>query len=160
MDGEALRRIKKNVEIDAGGCWLWKASKKGEYGSIRYKGKSWLVHRLAFVSLRGNVPDGHYVCHECDIKLCCNPDHLTACTPSENRRQAYERGTPKHFFGLANCNGKLTDEQHRMVEEFLKRKNNERGSIRFLARWFGVTPSCIGSIKSGRRKGAFEIDQE
>lgn len=82
-----LRRIRSRVVVDANGCWIWQGPKATRgYGLDMYRLKSCTVHRQMY-KLVHNVelrPDQH-VCHACDVKLCCNPDHLWIGTAHENQ---------------------------------------------------------------------------
>lgn len=52
-----------------------------------------LAHRAAWeLANNTTVPDGMYVLHSCDTRLCCNPRHLRPGTQAQNIKQAYERG--------------------------------------------------------------------
>ena len=33
------------------------------------------------------IAAGHHLHHECEVKACCNPDHLTPLTPEQHRRR-------------------------------------------------------------------------
>jgi len=58
-------------------CWLWTGSvNSSRYGTIRVDGKSWRVHRYAWVLLRGPIPDGLVVDHLCRVRRCVNPEHM------------------------------------------------------------------------------------
>jgi hypothetical protein len=68
------------------GCWLWTLGRKPNgYGEIKWKGKTYTVHRLAYVEFKGKEPKNH-VLHklECPHKHCFNPDHLYDGTNIDN----------------------------------------------------------------------------
>lgn len=61
------------------GCLLWLGSMFGKHGYGSYwftKGKLWKSHRVAWVLTHGDIPDGLFVLHSCDVRLCVNPRHL------------------------------------------------------------------------------------
>lgn len=88
-------RLLGKRKIDAGsGCWLWQGAtadgtSKG-YGRIDYCGTRWKVHRLAWVYLRGPIPEGLEIDHLCRVRNCFNPDHLEVVTRTENNRRMWE----------------------------------------------------------------------
>lgn len=123
------------------GCHEFAKSSKGTggYSSISYNGKVWRAHRLAYVFKYGPIPDGLYVCHKCDNRKCCNPDHLFLGTHEDNTIDMLKK--ERHY------NMKLTTEQVISIREELK-KGNRLGAD--LARKYGVTISCICDIKRGK----------
>lgn len=40
----------------------------------------------------GAIPDGLFVCHRCDNKLCCDTEHMFLGTPKENTHDAIRKG--------------------------------------------------------------------
>jgi hypothetical protein len=67
------------------GCHIWHGpSVNGGYGLIRYHGEKWLAHRLAWTLRHGPIPEGMILCHRCDERRCCNPDHLFIGSRADN----------------------------------------------------------------------------
>ena len=82
-------RLFKHRKIEAGPepttCWLWTAAERGNgYGAYRLKGKSHLVHRIAYLMFRGPIPSNLNLDHLCHNRRCFNPDHLEPVTQQEN----------------------------------------------------------------------------
>lgn len=70
-------------------CWTWTGSRDSHgYGKIGIGKRTVLVHRQAYVDLRGPIPAGLDLDHLCRNILCVNPDHLEPVTPAENQRRA------------------------------------------------------------------------
>jgi len=75
------------------GCWLWDgAITGGGYGEMRYLDRRQDAHRVAWMIHRGEIPDGLYVLHRCDVKLCVNPDHLFLGTQKQNIHDMMRKG--------------------------------------------------------------------
>lgn len=66
-------------------CWLWTAAKdKDGYGVFKIGGQTQRANRVAYVSVKGPIPDGKLICHSCDNAACVRPGHLSVCTSQEN----------------------------------------------------------------------------
>ena len=50
------------------------------------------MHRLMWEQKNGPVPDGLFVLHRCDVRACCNPDHLFLGTPLDNMQDMHAKG--------------------------------------------------------------------
>jgi hypothetical protein len=82
------------------GCWLWEGATNGTgHGRIGWRrgGVSYFayVHRLAWEQANGPVPDGISVLHRCDVRACCNPEHLFLGTQQDNVRDMHAKGRYK-----------------------------------------------------------------
>ena len=79
----------KAKTVQVGSCWVWQGFvTRGGYGQREYRGKSARVHRLMYELTHGiDLPDNEHVCHSCDVRLCCNPDHLWV---GDNRANALD----------------------------------------------------------------------
>jgi hypothetical protein len=81
----ACALIRKHVEIDANGCWIWQRRRnRAGYGETRFLGGRYSSHRLSYVAHKGAIPAGLALDHLCRVTACCNPDHLEAVTCREN----------------------------------------------------------------------------
>jgi hypothetical protein len=78
-----LRRFWAKVQ-KTGGCWLWLASKQGEYGQFGVNGTPQRAHRISYELTNGPIPHGLHIDHLCRTPLCVNPAHLEAVSPVEN----------------------------------------------------------------------------
>lgn len=72
-------------------CWRWLGSKTNGYGAVPAGvAKKWLyAHRLSFEIHNG--PPAGLVCHRCDNRECCNPEHLYDGDHSSNMQDVVER---------------------------------------------------------------------
>ena len=79
-------RLAHYTRIDPlSGCHIWHGSiNHAGYGKLNVRGKSLAAHRLAWALKHGPIPAGMILCHRCDVRRCCNPDHLVLGTRGDN----------------------------------------------------------------------------
>lgn len=89
---------------DPDGCWpfLGYIASHG-YGQFSFSKYRVRAHRFAWVMSRGDVPEGHDVCHACDNPRCVNPSHLFTAPHVENLRDSIRKGR-KRAWGLQKLN--------------------------------------------------------
>lgn len=119
------------------GCYLWPkvyAGKRG-YGSVFVNGKRYAAHRIAWMLVNGDIPDGLLVCHRCDIRNCVNPYHLFLGTDADNSRDRDKKGRAAPHDGENNGRHKLTA----AMVVALRQARIDGASFRELGLRFGVT---------------------
>jgi len=52
----------------------------------------YFAHRISWVIWNGPVPDGLKVLHHCDVRNCCNEEHLFLGTSKDNTRDMISKG--------------------------------------------------------------------
>lgn len=74
------------------GCWEWTKSTHLGYGRIVYHAQDLEAHRVSWILAHGPIPDGLWVLHHCDNRLCVRPDHLFLGDIIENTRDRDRKG--------------------------------------------------------------------
>lgn len=141
-DEDYQNRLRARCVVDDKGCWLYQGfvHPTTGYGEMSYRGKTMRAHRAAFVMFKGPIPEGLDVCHSCDTRRCCNPDHLWAGTNEQNLHDASDKG--RHHCQLkTHCpQGHPYDEQNTLwiktksytgIGRQCKTCNRERGRRRY-----------------------------
>jgi hypothetical protein len=114
IDTDEHRSLEKRFwsKVDIKGkdeCWLWKSvTIKGGYGRFKINGKYLLAHRVAYMLLHGDIPEGIDILHTCDKPPCCNPYHVKEGTHSDNMQDMIHKGRINERLGIKNGNHKLT----------------------------------------------------
>ena len=174
----------QHVAFPGDGCWLWIGyTDQHGYGTIfgsltgdAADGREWRAHRLSWELLRGPIPDGMFVLHDCpdgDNPSCVNPAHLWLGTQADNVRDMDEKGRRRSGRGgqqgdehwtrrrpdlvrrgpdvsaaAAAARRRLSDAQVREIRE--RRAAGEKATS--LAREYGVTAGHVRDICRGRTR--------
>jgi len=130
-------------------CWGWNGCcpKNPGYGQFRANGKLIRAHKASWIIYNGPIPEGLYVCHKCDNRICSNPEHLFLGTMYDNIKDCIDKGRHPYFgkSGEDNHRAKLTLKDVNKIRDFLKRKTMFQKTI---AKMFNVTPATISAINT------------
>ena len=131
-------RFWKRVNMGPG-CWEWTGPLArggyGMFGSPHISSKR--AHRVAWMLVNGVIAPEVSVCHRCDNRLCCRPDHLFLGTHADNNADMHRKGRGNSF-----GKQKLSADQVRQI--IARHQAGETGVA--LAREFGVGTSQISRI--------------
>jgi HNH endonuclease len=124
-------------------CWLWTGTRNPKgYGRIKVnEGRKLIpVHRAAYETFVGPIPDGLTIDHLCKQRNCVNPAHLEAVPFKENvlrgsgpaalnaRKTHCNRG---HLLIPENLCGRSDRRECKLCQKIHQRKNNaKRSAIR------------------------------
>lgn len=101
---KSLAALLSRHEVLPNGCWQWSGA-RNQYGygllCIMVGGKptTILAHRLQWMRVNGEIPEGNECCHDCpdgDNRACINPDHLWLGTHGDNIRDLVRKGNHNH----------------------------------------------------------------
>jgi predicted XRE-type DNA-binding protein len=102
-------------------CWEWDGYLIWNgYGRITIKNKGYLVHRLAYELTYGDIPEGLLVCHTCDNRKCCNPQHLFLGTQQSNYNDMVVKNRDRKANGEKQGLHKLTISQVKEIRLLYK----------------------------------------
>ena len=150
-DFEGLFWLKVDKGPHPKGCWLYCRKDKRGYGRYDRKGPYVFAHRCAWLFTFGQIPEDKEVAHTCDVRNCCNPEHLFLATHDENMKDCQKKG--RNVRGERSHYAKLTPEQVRQIRleyRFWREGKIRRSNAKELAARYGVRPGAITNITSGR----------
>ncbi len=134
--------IKLKSVVSESGCWLWNGALNAKgYGCF----SGGLAHRFSYHSLVGEIPEGKYVLHNCDVRNCVNPQHLYVGTQKDNVADMWRRGR-------ANTRGQKPGEGHSLAKLTWSDVREIRGLAKTgktkaeLSSKYGISYAQIGRI--------------
>jgi hypothetical protein len=97
----------------------------------------------------GVIPNGLFVCHTCDVRLCVRPEHLFLGSHQDNMNDmnAKGRGRPGKAYGELAHLAKLDWVK---VREIRARYTGRRGEVASLAREYGISLSSMFAVVTGQ----------
>lgn len=141
-------KVNKNGSIpqhcpELGNCWEWTGVKfhSSGYGQFSYKLKTVSSHRYSWYLAYGEIPEGLFVLHKCDNKICCNPNHLFLGTQKDNSDDKVSK--QRHTKGNNHGMSKLTENQ---VFEIRRLWNTGKYYQREIGEMFDVSQTAISNI--------------
>lgn len=136
------------VDIRAHGeCWPWTGARDRGYGMIGLGGRNagtMRAHRAAVLISGRSIPKGMLVRHICNVRECCNPDHLVVGTYAENAEDARKAGTLAVGDRLPQT--RLNPSKVNEIRELLE---GGKYTQRKIATMFGVGQYAISQINTG-----------
>lgn len=126
------------------GCREWTGHRdKNGYGTVRYRGRRYKAHVLAFLVSSGQpLEPGFIVRHTCDNPPCLDEGHLLLGTHADNAADRVARNRSAHPLGEQNPQAKLTAKS--VVQVRLRLAAGE--SCTSIARSFDVNRKTISKI--------------
>lgn len=130
---------------NTGECWSWQRAThpRSGHGRARWFGVVMGAHRIAWLTSRGPIPVGLFVCHKCDNPPCCNVDHLFLGSHADNMTDAAMKGRMagnSGRSGAANGRALFTADQVRAIRA-------ASGTQSEIARTFGTSQPVISKIR-------------
>lgn len=159
-----MRRIKRVPppahKPNIGDCWEWTGGKVYGYGAFSVGRKNYRAHRWIYEHYEGEIEENLNICHICDNRSCCNPNHLFKATQQENITDCINKkrfnvakgqnsGSAKHpetHQGEKHGMAKLTNELVYRIRELATSPKLDKE----IANSFGVTRETIRNIRIRR----------
>ena len=151
------RVLNKVIRIPFSDCWIFTgATNDFGYGIVGTGARGQpndRAHRITYRHFVGDIPNGMFVCHECDVPSCCNPSHLFLGTNQDNVNDMIRKGRnskpPRnpHVVGSAHPLSKLTEEQAVLIRHMYANGSLQRD----IAKQFGVAHQTISKVVRNKR---------
>jgi hypothetical protein len=150
IEEHLLEKFLRGIRKLENGCWVCDTAYPMNQGYTEVKigrGKRGIVractHVLSYQHFRGEIQQGMLVCHTCDFRPCCNPEHLFTGTYLDNQADMAEKD--RVAFGAKHYRAKLTEAD--VIEIY---RLGRTGMLhREIAKQFGVSRSRVGTILNG-----------
>jgi len=129
------------------GCVVWTGCKDDcGYGRIAANGKARKTHRVMWEQVKGPVPDGLCVLHDCptgDNPACINIDHLWLGTNSDNVTDRERKG--RHDCGRGERHGRAKISNEQALAIF-----RDRRPARIIGNEYGLATASVYGIRQGK----------
>lgn len=139
--GTFEERLQTWSKEQSNGCVEWFGCMNEEgYGMIRFLGKNYVAHRVAYELRYGEIPKGMVVCHHCDNPSCVKAEHLFLGTVQDNASDMVAKARSNH--GILHHSAKLNPELVLQIRSL----HAEGKKVNHLARMFGTSHSSMQKV--------------
>ncbi len=154
--GTPAQRVRARIRKEPGPlpteCWIFTGCTVGGYGCIaasppRRKGKNLKAHRVLWEDANGPIPEGLDCLHKCDVRACCNPEHLFLGTDVENAGDRHAKGRDADTKGTKNGRAKITEEQAKEIRTMYAAGGRTQREIGVE---FGINDQMVSRIVAGK----------
>jgi len=133
------RSIKPRLVLDPRSkCWNFTGYTARGYGQVSSKSELFLAHRVSYLAFSdlSSLPLAYpLVCHSCDNRSCCNPEHLFLGDHSINMKDAADKG---FLSGRRKLSNKEDEVWCSRCKKFLPKEEFYRSS----RHWTGLQTHC------------------
>ncbi len=142
----ALERFWEKVN-KTNNCWLWTGATAHGYGKFGPGSGAAIVnaHRFSWEIAHGQIGNGLWVLHKCDVRNCIRPEHLFLGTAKDNTADMDAKGRRGATGARGERNGRRVLGELQVVEI---RNRYATGTMRQedLATEFGVSQGIISKV--------------
>ena len=157
---ECYRKISASCWIFIQGDHITDGREGCQYGTIRFNGETWRVHRTMWEFFNQmKIPKNLVLRHKCDRPRCFNPDHLESGT---NRQNVNDFNRRVRNAAKGKANGAYTKPENRPKgERVVELEINEdiAGQIKGCLEIVGTDPDAIVSIAVHFRVTPYVVQQ-
>jgi hypothetical protein len=124
-------------------CWevvSHKPSSKG-YTRLYIGGEMVQTHRFVYESFYGEIPEGLFICHTCDNRVCINPEHLFLGTLQDNVSDMVAKDRQAKGSNIANS---------KYSEDQIKDIKYGAAPVKELMNKYGMSKANICKIRQGK----------
>ena len=140
---EHFLSIINSIASNDSGCLIWPLGlDKDGYGYYSIKGKIIRAHRLLYTLTHECEMENFVVMHSCDIRSCCNINHLSLGTVAQNTKDMVRKN--RHAKGSQIGTSKLNEKESEQI-----RDRHPRISAIELAEEYGVCKQTIYNVLNG-----------
>lgn len=148
LEERLWRRVDKTPgQGPNGDCWEWRGYVHPTgYGQLARDadGRNINTNRAAWSVTNGDIPEGLWVLHTCDNRLCCNPDHLWLGTPKDNTQDMIAKGRRRKATQVVR--GEDVDNA-KLTEEIVRQMRAEPPmTFKELGLKYGVSPGTANKV--------------
>ena len=129
-------------------CWLYRgALNRDGYGTLTWEGRIVSAHRTSWTLTNGAPAKGKWVLHKCDVRACCNPDHLYIGVRQDNVNDMVSRD--RHARGARSGKSNLNDDLVREIRSRYRKINAKLSNAGELAAEYGCSRQVVNLIGNG-----------